>query len=451
MRVNRRVLAAVTVLLTATAALTACSSGGSSDGKSIRVVYQKFGNGIQLDAHFKKIKAQFEQANPGLKAELVPVQASENDYYTKVALMQKSPSTAPDVVYEDTFLINSDIKAGFLRPLDDYLAKWSDWKQFSPAAQSAAKGLDGKIYGIPTDTDTRGLWYNKQLFAKAGLPVDWQPKTWDDVLTAARTIKAKLPGVIPLNVYSGKPAGEASTMQGFEMLLYGTENTLYDDKSKKWIAPSKGFTDALTFIQTVYQQGLGPTPQQALDPNVGGNLNGQFMPAGKLAINLDGSWQSSTWLPTGARPWPQWSTVLGQTPMPTQHGQAPGKISMSGGWTLSIGSKSKSADTAFKFISLALNKEGSLSYALAAAAVPVRTDVAADPRYLNSNPTAKFWSSLVTVTKYRPALPEYPRISNEIQSAMENVMTGQTPPAAATSAYETALKGIVGPNNVASG
>ncbi len=86
----------------------------------------------------------------------------------------------------------------------------------------AAKALDGKTYGVPMGTDTRALWYNKDLFAKAGLTVPWQPKNWDDVLAAARTVKAKLPGVTPLNVYSGKGAGEGASMQGLEMLLYGT-------------------------------------------------------------------------------------------------------------------------------------------------------------------------------------------------------------------------------------
>ncbi len=180
-------------------------------------------------------------------------------------------------------------------------------------------------------------------------------------------------------------------------------------------------------------------------------MSGQLMPAGKLAINLDGSWLSSTWLPSGARPWPQWSSVLGTAAMPTQHGQGPGKVSMSGGWTLAISAKSKASDTAFKFISTALNKEGALSYDLAGAAVPVRKDVAADPRYLSSNPTAKFWSALVGVTFYRPALPEYPRISNEIQVATETVITGQGSPAAAVNAYAASLKGIVGPSNVAGG
>ncbi len=72
------------------------------------------------------------------------------------------------------------------------------------------------------------------------------------MLTAARTIKQKVPGVTPMNVYAGNRVGEAATMQGFEMLLYGTGDTLYDASSKKWVVGSKGFTDALNFVKTVY-------------------------------------------------------------------------------------------------------------------------------------------------------------------------------------------------------
>lgn len=56
---------------------------------------------------------------------------------------------------------------------------------------------DGKIYGIPIDTDTRGLWYNKDVLQKAGVKVPWEPKNWDEVLDAARKIKTSQPDVLP--------------------------------------------------------------------------------------------------------------------------------------------------------------------------------------------------------------------------------------------------------------
>jgi len=447
----------LTTLVAASAALvlsaTGCGivGGGGSSDKTIKVAYQKFGTYVQADKHLKKVKKQFEKKHPGMTVKLIPIQAAENDYYTKLNLMQRSSSTAPDVLYEDTFLINSDIQAGYLKPLDPYLAKWSDWSKFADSAKAAARGQDGKVYGVPMGTDTRALWYNKQLFTKAGLPVPWHPKTWADVLSAARTIKKKDPGVIPFHMYSGKPAGEAATMQGFEMLLYGTQNPLYDSGSKSWVAPSQGFEDSLGFVRTVYQEGLGPKPEQELDPNIPAKVQGQWLPKGKLAIDLDGSWLPGTWIKGGTNPWPQWSKVMGTTPMPTQNGQAPGATSLSGGWTLAVGSKSKNPGKAFEFVSMALDRDNSLSYDVAASQIPVRTDVASAPQYTSSNPTATFFSDLVKVTHFRPALPPYPKISNQVQVAMESAMTGQSSPQQAMQAYTKAVQGIVGSDKVTSG
>jgi multiple sugar transport system substrate-binding protein len=274
--------------------------------------------------------------------------------------------------------------------------------------------------------------------------VPWQPKNWNDILAAARTIKQKLPGVTPLNVYSGKGAGEGSTMQGFEMLLYGTKNTLYDDSSKKWITGSPGFNDSLNFIKTIFNEKLAPDPQDALDPNWGTNVSTVALPTSKLAINLDGSWLSSTWIDGGSKPWPQWSTVMGEAPMPTQNGEAPGTISMSGGWVLSVGSHAKDKKAAFDLVSTMLNKDNSLEYDIGAGQIAERNDVASDPKYLNSNPSLKFFTDLVSVTKFRPAYPDYPHVSDAIQVAMESVMTNQAAPAAAAKTFSDQVTSAVG-------
>ncbi|HET6292183.1 MAG TPA: extracellular solute-binding protein [Kribbella sp.] len=421
-------------------------AGGSQSAgpANIKIAYQQWGPGTVMKNFLTGAKTEYEAANPGSKVEIVPIVASENDYYTKLQLMMRSPNTAPDIVYEDTFLINSDITAGYLKPLDDYIANWADWNQFEETAKGAAKGQDGKIYGVPDGTDTRALWYNKEIFAKAGLPADWQPKTWDDVLNTARTIKQKVPGVTPLNVYSGKPMGEASAMQGFEMLLYGTKDTLYNFDQKKWVVGSQGFKDSLNFIKTVYTEGIAPQPKQALDPNMGNKVGSDLLPNGKLAIALDGSWLYNNWQKTGAKPWPQWTEVLGQTAMPTQTGEGKGKVSLSGGWTWAIPAKSKSPDAAWNFIKTLQTQKNATKYATDGAQIAVRKDVASDAGYKNSAKSTQFFTDLVAVTVYRPALPEYPKVSNEIITAMEAVMTGQSSPEEAAKNYDEAVEGIVG-------
>lgn len=432
--------------LAAAGTLTACGGGSGSDPDTVKVSYkQSMDNSIKvMDTYLADIKKQFEKANPGKKVEFVPIKAPDSEYYTKLQQMLRSPKTAPDLVYEDTFLINSDITSGYLKPLDPYLAKWQDWNQFIDTAQAAAKGEDGKTYGVPDGTDTRGLWFSKDVFKKAGLPADWQPKTWNDVLDAARTIKEKVPGVIPLNVYTGKPVGEAATMQTFEMLLYGTNDgtadPLYDKSAKKWVAGSKGFKDSLSFVETVYKEKLGPEVSDALDPNVGTRIRGEWLPKGKLGIALDGSWLPQDWLPGSGHEWPEWSEELGLAAMPTQNGQAPGKVSMSGGWTWSIPAKAGNPDLAFEFIKTMQTKANAQKWYIANSGIAVRKDVADDPSYTDAQPGIKFFTDLVASTHYRPAFPAYPKVSTAVQEAMEGVTTGDMSVEDAAKGYDEELK-----------
>ncbi|MGW3496041.1 extracellular solute-binding protein [Streptomyces sp. NPDC001020] len=432
-------------LALAAAALSACSSGSGSDANTVKVSFkQSTDNSIHvMDDYLAGVKKQFEKANPGKKVQLVPIKAPDSEYYTKLQQMLRSPKTAPDLVYEDTFLINSDITSGYLKPLDPYLAKWKDWDQFIDTAKAAARAEDGKTYGVSDGTDTRGLWFDKGIFRKAGLPTDWQPKTWDDILTAARTIKRKVPGVTPFNLYTGKPAGEAAAMQGFEMLLYGTNDgtsdPLYDKATKKWIAGGQGFKDALEFVHTVYQEKLGTDVSQALDPNIQTIVRGDMLPKGKLGIALDGSWLPQDWLPGSGHEWPGWSKELGLAAMPTQHGQAPGKVSVSGGWTWSIPAKAGNPDLAFKFIETMQTKANARKWYIANSGIAVRKDVAADPSYASAQPGIKFFTGLVSSTHYRPAFPAYPKVSTAIQEAMEHVTTGDASVEKAASGYDKAL------------
>ncbi|MCF2131327.1 extracellular solute-binding protein [Strepomyces sp. STD 3.1] len=434
--------------LTALAAtsLAACGSGSGSDPDTVKVSFkQSTDNSIKvMDTYLADIKKQFEKANPGKKVELVPIKAPDSEYYTKLQQMLRSPKTAPDLVYEDTFLINSDITSGYLKPLDPYLEKWKDWDHFIDTAKAATAGEDGKTYGVPDGTDTRGLWFSKDVFAKAGLPADWQPKTWAEVLDAARTIKEKVPGATPVNVYTGKPAGEAATMQGFEMLLYGTNDgttdPLYDKDSKKWITAGKGFEDSLSFVESVYKEKLGPEVSDALDPNFGTAVRGELLPQGKLGIALDGSWLPQDWLEGSGHEWPEWSEELGLAAMPTQHGQAPGKVSMSGGWAWSIPAKAANPDLAFDFVKTMQTKANAQKWYIANSGIAVREDVANDPAYVDAQPGIKFFTDLVESTHYRPAYPAYPKVSVAIQEAMEGVTTGDLSVEEAARGYDEALK-----------
>ena len=422
----------------------------ASSGGTIKVAYQNYGTNLTLPNEMVKVKAEFQKQYPGWTVSLDPIVAPEDAYYTKLDLESSSASTAPDVLYEDTFLVNSDTAAGYLAPLDSYVAKWSGWSQYSAAAKAAAKNVNGHIYGVSMGTDTRGLWYNKQLLAKAGVAVPWHPKTWADVLAAAEAVKKADPGVTPINIYSGVPTGEASTMQGFEMFLYGTNNPLFDTATGKWEQAGAGFQATLNTYQQVFSQGLAETPQAALNPN-NQAVVAQQLSQSKIAIDLDGSWQSSDWAPAskgGIAPWPQWSKVMGVAAMPTENGQGQGSVSMSGGWLLSVGSHATNKQMAFNFITLFLDYKNALAYDIGAGQIAARADVAATPAYKASNASITAFSSFVPFTHFRPAYTVYPKLSNEIQVITGQVMTGQQTPAQGVAAYNKYLASVASKSQI---
>ncbi|MFI7614279.1 extracellular solute-binding protein [Nonomuraea terrae] len=431
------------------AAVAGCGSGASQEnpgGKELEVLYRVDVTWPHLEKMLADAKKQYEAAHPGVTIKLTPVQGTPEAYYTKLALLNRSPGSAPDLYYHDTFQVNADVAAGKLAPLDEHLAAWPDWQtQFPDSVKQAARGGDGKIYGVPISTDTRGLWYHKDVFTKAGLPVPWEPKTWNDVLTAARTIKQRVPGVIPFSMYSTKIHGEATTMQGFEMLLYGTPGgTLYDDAQDKWVAGGKNFTDALSFVNTIYREQLAPRQADAHNAKLADKMNFEWFPAGELGISLDGAWTAAAWKPTSTKPWPQWKDTIGWAAMPTQNGQEPGAVSMSGGWVMAMSAYTPHKKEAFDFITVATNKENSLTYSVGTGDLAPRKDVAADPAYSADNPSVKFFTDLAAVTHYRPAYEAYPKVSAQIQEAMEAVTTGARTPEEATAAYARALPTAVG-------
>ncbi|GAA2247204.1 extracellular solute-binding protein [Herbiconiux moechotypicola] len=441
------VLAGVAVL-----ALAGCSSAqsGESDQTTLKVVYLIEGDASPLDAVMQQAKAEYEEANPEVTVDLQPLKSSADDYFTKLALMNRSEATAPDVIYEDSFQVKSDAAAGYLAPLDDRLAAWEDWGQFVDAAKAAGEGVDGNIYAVSLGTDTQGLWYNKDVFEAAGIPLPFEPESWDDLLDAAEKIKANVPDVYPWEIYAGIQLAEAGTMRGFQTFLSGTDDSLFNEETGKWVVNSQGFEDTLELISTVYGEGYSPEASIALDPALTQTVWGTWLPEGKVGMVVDGSWLPSGWADTGATPFPEWTEKIGWAAIPTQDGGGAGTTSMSGGWTVAMGSKTKHPDEAFDFITTLLSEQNALKFAVEGTQIAVRDDVAAEPDYTGANPTVPFFTDQVDVTHFRPATPDYPQISQQIAIATEAVVNG-TSPADAAKAYDQAVIGIVGEDNTESG
>ena len=434
---------------------TSPSAPGSSEASAtpgkpaLSVAYRDDGRG-EDSTLWKWVLAAYERhpRKETFTLQLSPIVASEGDYFAKIALLLQSDQLAPDVVTEDTFQLATDVEAGYLTVLDPYVAEDEDWAAgvYYPSLIEGVRGLDGKIYGIPYSTDTRGLWYNRTLFRQVGLPDPWQPETWEDILDACYAIHRKLPDVVPFWCNSAVATGEATTMQTYLMLLHGTGERLREEESGKWIVSSQGILDTLTFLETIYRNDLGPPLPKVLNGQASYIAAREYLPQGKLVISMDGNWIAGNYLETGASPWPEHSEVLGFTAMPTQYGQEPFGVSTIGGWAWSIPAKADNKDLAMSFIQALMTPPLYTDAIIARGGLGSRQDLVREAAYM-ALPFVETAASFLPFGTFRPKDKRYPEISAHIQSMVESVVSG-TSPADAMATYAVDVARTVGDDQV---
>jgi multiple sugar transport system substrate-binding protein len=373
--------------------------------------------------------------------------AGDEDFKTKIALDLKTGGGG-DILEIDGIWLGEFAQAGQIKPLGDVVGDtaWDGWDKIPKAVQGLGE-FDGKRYGVPMGTDGRVLFFNKKLFAQAGLPADWQPRSWQDVLDAGARLKA-LPGVTPIQLNAGTAMGEATTMQGVLPALAGTGKPIYDNG--KWQGDSAQLKDVLGLYQKIYGGGLGdPVLQQEAK---GRDRSFQLFSENKIGILLESDyfWRSVTEPRTGVARMADRDTALGWALVPArQAGAGVGGqdfVSMSGGGVRVINPNTKYPRQAWEFMQF-LNSAEAVRESLAGTAqLTQRQDV--NDQVLRGDPMLTFVAEKVLpITRYRPGLADYPKVSAALQQATADVVAGKSPDDAAR-AYREALVRAVGEANV---
>ena len=139
------------------------------------------------NAAFQKIATDFEAANPGINIEFVTRGVDDHKTALRVAA---GSDKGPDIYFSwaGLGLGGEYIKAGLSLPLDKYYAqyKWDD--MLVPAAASFSKIYEGGRHGVPFTFKGEALYYNKALFAQAGITE--LPADYDQLVAAAEKLKA---------------------------------------------------------------------------------------------------------------------------------------------------------------------------------------------------------------------------------------------------------------------
>jgi len=140
--------------------------------------------------------ADFEEMHPDATIEWVDVKGSDWATYFQTQLAAGDP---PDIIDVQGALWYQYAADGVLLDISDRLAAEPDVQdRFYPGLFEAASNFDGNYYMMPLYTPSTVLFYNKPMFAEAGLP--GPPTTFDELVEYAQALtEGERGGFITLN------------------------------------------------------------------------------------------------------------------------------------------------------------------------------------------------------------------------------------------------------------
>lgn len=120
----------------------------------------------------------FQDKHPNIKVEQLGINFF--DYWTKLSTAMAG-GTGPDLALNDTSTVPSRAKTGAILSIDEFIKRDGiNLDDYFPVLVDKMK-YEGKMYGMPNDTDVRVLYYNKKMFQDAGLDPNKPPINWDEL------------------------------------------------------------------------------------------------------------------------------------------------------------------------------------------------------------------------------------------------------------------------------
>jgi multiple sugar transport system substrate-binding protein len=378
------------------------------------------------DSWWGTVKKEFERTYPGVKLKLIPVGGTDFDEQKKAALLLRSSSTSPDVVSMETPNVGELAESNYLLALNKYTSADKTFWPDTPKAIKDMSTINGQVYAINSGNNVSAMFYNKAILAKAGIAMPWKPKTWNDIVVAAKKVKASNSSVIPLWLHAGASIGPfVGLVQTSGNLIDGsTTPMMLDPKTKKWVIDSPGLRATLGFYKTVFSQGLGP-PSGDLFGSTAAIQPPDLMRKGKLAIVLGSNWYPGQWVFKFADPWPTARNDVGIAPVPTQNGQGAGKATTLAGWSWGIAKASKNPDLAWGLIKIMQQPKNMINHANWAGFVPPDTKVAASAAFSKFAPPQGVFSTYAAFATPIPSDPGFPVYGRALGDATGKI--AQTP------------------------
>ncbi|MBP7634949.1 extracellular solute-binding protein [Candidatus Ozemobacteraceae bacterium] len=278
---------------------------------------------------------------------------------------------------------------------------------------------ENRVYGLPWLVGTRVLFYNKALFKAAGLDPDAPPRTWDELLAAAKAIHRPDKGVYGFGVN----AGEGHILyKKFLPFVWGNGGSILDGQGN-FCFDSPATREALEFYRRLMAFGL-KEKQDILD---------EAFKKGRLGLEISGSWNFAKY-PKEA-PDLDFGTAL----IPPPAAGRGRSCSFLGGQILVLFKNCKDPQAATEFLRYLTKAENTLPITKEAL-VSFPTDKAAyEDDFFRKNPKLGVFVKQMETGVHPPVHPLWIELESIINDAVEKVLYGspvEEVMGAAATAYE---------------
>jgi multiple sugar transport system substrate-binding protein len=339
---------------------------------------------------------KFNQSQDKINIEAKFIPFAEFKRQLTVALVGGTP---PDCVLVDNPDFAAYIDMGAFEALDDRIADWEYGKDdFYPGPWASAT-WEGKQYGIPFETNTLVLFYNVDMFEKAGLDPDKPPTTWEELNQYAE--KLTKDGVYGLSVCA--VASEEGTFQWLPFLQQNGGNVFNLDSPEA--------VEALQLWVDWVENGY--VSKEILNMDQWSGVRPQFQNE-NAAMMVNGPWCI---VPIRAEvPNLNWRLAV----LPGRVKQA----SAMGGVNIGIVKGAKNADAAWEYIKWLYAPERIAEFWQKFGTLPLMPEIAESAPYWKGDPVYEVLLEQMKYAAPRGPHPKWPEISAAIYTAMQEALTG---------------------------
>lgn len=366
---------------------------------------------ISSTTYYQPLIDEFEAAHPNVAVEMVDL--GSTDYQTVLATELTGNGSDFDIVtVKDVPGYMTLVNKGVLEPLDNYIeASQVDLGQYKGLTEQIR--VDGSLYELPFRNDFWVLFYNKDVFDKAGAAYPTNNMTFDEYDKLARSVTVNTPGE---EVYGAHYHTWRSAVQLFGIL--DGKHTILDGKYE-FLKPY--------YDMVIAEQEDGVCQDYAALKTSGLHYSGAFAQGNVGMMNM-GTWFISTLIEKIKTGEYTDCTNWGIAKYPHAEGVEAGST-LATITSLAIPTSAPHKDLAWEFINFVSGAEGAKVLAATGTIPAVMTDevanlVSATEGFPKNDSTSVDALSTANLYLEMPVHPKSSEIETALNEAHDGIMTG---------------------------